>query len=765
MRRLAALSLVLPALLTLPRAAFAQESRTVAHVVFTSGVSGQFGEPRCADGVSFDPGPFTPYARALRTASEGGDAFVVDTGGFFEPHGTGRFALETDRSALVELVLGLGYDALAFAAKDLQGARTPVALLAAQLRAAGLPFIASNLRCEASAMQLCDALDDASDPLRIHEVAGEKVAFLAFIDPAVLPHVAEENRVGVALDPLVDAFQRRVAEARALGATLIVASVDNGSSSRAIGETLTLIESLPEDARPDLVLSARAGRRMLYARPASFRPPIAAAHPGRGASVEVRRRDDDVGLEMLVRAFEAEEPSAEGGGSVTALTTFAERIGPEYCAELSRPLAGGTLLTAIDAAGMAELTAGAMRVTADAEIAIVNVGMIAEGFERPAGHVLTASDAQIGVQFDESMAIASVDATYLTALARRTAPLTDVKVVGLAVTNPGAADEAITINGRALDPRGHYRIVVPRFLAAGGDEILPDGAHFTTVPGGSVRASLLAWLEAPRSEDPRTALPNPARRLEWSFAFSSDASLGTSQVTTRDPAVYTDAQFARADSTTYGMQNQLDLVARSSRLSWENQALVRYRTATGPGAAAEESDDLISLRSTFAWVDARTRHPHWYVPEATGEAYVETEFTPARAQRHFLVRPTAGLRFSLTSVLALKLQAGGAFELFGLADPTPGVGAVLTLASWQFFQSGHRSGTLAGTFDWFLSGLGTTPVNTLRGNLDLGIQLNRVLGVSVTSTLYAAKYEQYRFASVVNTTFNLRLAFYVRTQR
>ena len=37
--------------------------------------------------------------------------------------------------------------------------------------------------------------------------------------------------------------------------------------------------------------------------------------------------------------------------------------------------------------------------------------------------------------------------------------------------------------------------------------------------------------------------------------------------------------------------------------------------------------------------------------------------------------------------------------------------------------------------------------------------------MSVSSTLYAAKQEGYSFASVFNTTFNLRLAWYVRTQR
>ena len=73
--------------------------------------------------------------------------FVFDTGGLFAPHGVGRFAMDFAPESLVTLVQGLGYDALAFAVKDLQTARTPFVLLARALGYAGVPYVASNLHC------------------------------------------------------------------------------------------------------------------------------------------------------------------------------------------------------------------------------------------------------------------------------------------------------------------------------------------------------------------------------------------------------------------------------------------------------------------------------------------------------------------------------------------------------------------------------------------------------------------------------------------
>lgn len=752
---------VLLSLLAFVPTALAQDAAPpIQTVVFTSSVSGYFGEPRCTADRSLDPSTFAPHASAISHAAERADTFVFDTGGLFEPHGVGRFALNEDPATLARLARSLGYDALAFAGKDLQGPREQLILLGHRLQELELPFVATNLRCDENSAALCSVLDDASDPIRIVQSGGERIALLSFIDPAILPHVDEANRLGISLEPLDEAFHRAIVEARAGGATLVIATVDNASGSQASGDAIALAESLPPPDRPDLLVSARAGRQLLYARPAGFQPPIAAAPPGRAATVEVRRRTDAVHLEMLV------QPLAPSMDPAPGLEAFVADIGPRYCAALGGPMAGAHLGSRIDPAGLADLTGGAMRVAADAEIAILNLPMIDERFGHPSGHTLTASDIQLGIQFDDPMMVATVDAGWLRDVARAIAARSDIRATGLAITNANAADEAITVNGRPLASDGRYRVVVARFLATGGSGALPAGPHFSPLGTLTVREALLDWLRIERSVDPRTALPDPATLPEWSFRFASDTSVGSTTI--MNPGGYADTQFSRAGNLSYGTQNQLDLVARSTRISWENQALLRYRSTATRGQPREESDDLASFRSTFAYREPRTRHPVAYVPEPYGEAYLETEFTvpSSRTARHFLVRPTLGARFTLAAPLTLKLQAGGSFELFDRnVEPSPGVGAVLTLTSFKLFEAGRRSGTLEGLFDWFFSGLGISPVHTVRGNLGLALQLNHVLGLSFTSTLFAVKHPDAAMSYALNATANLRLAWYVRTQR
>lgn len=754
-------ALVVLALLCSASISLAQESAgPLQTIVFTSSISGYFGEPRCTAETTLAPSAFAPHASALTRAAAHENTFVFDTGGLFEPHGVGRFALHEDPAALARLARELGYDALAFAGKDLQGPREPLILLGHRLVELNVPFIATNLRCDERSGALCDVLDDAADPVRILASGSERIALLSFIDPAILTHVAEDNRRGITLEPLEDAFHRAVAEARQRGATLVIATVDNGSSASASGEAITLAESLPPPDRPDLLVSARAGRQLLYARPAGFQPPIAAAPPGGAATVEVRRRADSALLEMLVR------PLAPSSASAPALEAFVAAIGPRYCAALDVPLPGGHLGTRLGPRGLAELAGGAMRVAADAELSFLNTPMIDDRFSRAAGDTLTASDIQIGLQFDDPMVVATVDADWLKTVARAIASRSDILATGLTIRHPNAANEEVEINGRALESAGRYRIVVSRFLAEGGTGALPAGPRYEPLGEMTVREALLEWLRTERSSDPREALPDPADSPEWSFTFASDTSIGSTTI--RNPGAYADTQFERADNLSYGTQNQLDLVARSTRISWENQAMLRYRSTATRGQPREESDDLASFRSTFAYREPRSRHPEPYVPEPFGEAYVETEFTvpSARTARHFLVRPTLGARFTLAEPLTLKLQAGGSFELFDRSvDPSPGVGAVLTLTSWKFFEAGRRSGSLEGVFDWFVSGLGISPVNTIRGNLALALQLNQVLGLSFTSTLFAVKQPDASMSYALNATANLRLAWFVRTQR
>lgn len=741
----------------------------VLRVVVSSGVAGHFADPVCEGDVTLSPAGFTQHAGTLAHAAEpsGGPSLVVDTGGLVQPHGIARYASERSPDALAQLVDGLGYDALAFAYRDLEADRERVLRSARAFAAVGVPYVLSNLRCDATSAALCEAIHDAGDGPLIVARGAEKVAFLAFVDPAALARVTAVNTHGLTIAPLLDAMRDGVRLARARGATIVVVSIDNGVSETAITDALAVAEALEADAKPDLVLAARAGEHMLFTRPASFHPAVAAARPGGVSLIDVRRNIETAAFDMLVtRPTPSTSPSP-------AIEAFIDAVGAPYCAVLGEPLAGGGLTRALDADALFALATAAVREASDAEIAVLNRGVVERVFApmRPSG--LTASDVFLGLRYDEHVVVATVDAAYVQALARAVAANEHVEMLGLAITNPRAADETITVNGRPLDMRGRYRIATVQFIADGGDGLLPSGVTYEPLPI-TLRGALRAHLDRPRTVDPRDDFPNPADRLAYAFSIQSDASFGGTVVT--NEAEFDASQLARNNNIVFGTQNTLTLTAASTRFVWDNSLVARYRTTRIEDGTREEGDDLIAFRTNARYAGLRSAYPYVYVPAPFAELYVESEFTlpdpvegampPTRTYRHFMLRPTVGLQFTVTPHLGLRINAGVETEVLAPdPDPSFGLGGQLLLAPWTFFQEGARSGTIGGSMDYFASQLGNANRQEIRANLDFGVVLSSFFGLAFTSTLFALKEDTSDFALAFAMTASVRIGWYVRTQR
>ena len=135
----------------------AAQRDVLARVIATADVDGHLGIPVCDGNADLAPHPRALYTYALvRQARAADQPLVLDAGGLLGQGGVVRFAAEHDTDGLAELVLSLGYDALAFGARELEAPRSRVIPLAEALRARGLPFVASNLRCRGSAARpLC----------------------------------------------------------------------------------------------------------------------------------------------------------------------------------------------------------------------------------------------------------------------------------------------------------------------------------------------------------------------------------------------------------------------------------------------------------------------------------------------------------------------------------------------------------------------------------------------------------------------------------
>lgn len=763
----------------------AAAQRTIARVIASSDVHGRFAYPVCHHGETLRPSDEAAFTYALVRAVRAEDRpMVLDTGGLLTPGGVARYAADERPSSLATMVRALGYRALVFGRNELAAPRSGILRVAAELEERGIPMIASNLRCGRGAEEVCAVVVDAADPPSIHDVAEERMAVLSVLAENALAQVAPDRREGLTLDPPAATLGRMTREARDAGATIVVAVVDAAVE----GGVLALAGSLPENARPDLLLVS-SDAELLFARPRSGHPVLVGA-PDDDA-VEVLIRESDVlreGYEMVAQPL--------GGRGITVgepVLAWIDRIGESYCETWGRPLAGGHLDEPIAARGMLELAASILRVAAGADVAILNRGVLDSQWRPARPGELTASDVYVALEYDEPLAVAEVDANWLKEVARRAESTGELVTAGLTWTGSGS-DIGIEIEGHAAESRASYRVVTIRFLAAGGDRALPDlpaGREWTSFANATLRSVVLDYLERPAEGDPRRRLPDPDGTVQWIFRGSADLTFSGSSIenprlrcTPSTPPedcadgfvvgeggstlpAYSTSLLNRDDTLTFGVAVDLAADAAAPDWTWQNGLNLVYRTAWVegvPGRPGEfaEAADQIRGRSTFAWRGLRRGNDQWYVPDPMLDLFVESEITePADRQWHWLlVRPSVGVRLQLADKLQLQLLAGVQMQPFDPAfEVEPGIGGTLTLSPWDLFEVDDRYARLAFTLDYFLADLGDDNRSQLRGQLDASFDLAGPLAIVLSLRLFVQDEEAQDVGVAVDATAGLRFGY------
>ncbi|MCA9614022.1 MAG: hypothetical protein KC586_14795 [Myxococcales bacterium] len=747
--------------------------RNAVVVVATGGVAGEIASPVCRDELTLQP---TELASRDVWGGLGDDVFVVDTGGLFARHGVSRYLAQHDPGALAQLARRLGYHALAVSEADLGDRRELFLARARALRAAGIPMVASNLRCAAAGQEVCESVLDGTDGIPLATRGTERVAFLAYLDPSAAQRMSDDRVEGLHVEPIAEALARDVRAARARGATLVLASIDLGSGAEGAAQVLQLAANLDDDAKPDLVFSSEAGGQPLFARPATFRPALVSA-PYRGAvELRVRRNVVTEGLDVL---------AIPSGESVTAspFVQLVDRVGIAYCDALGAPLAGGHLEADrdFDARAMAELAAGVMRERANADIAVINLDTIDRRWHPSREDALTPSDVLVAIQYDEALVSATVPGAWVARLAGVRAGHEELITLGL---QPAALPLPVRILGRPIDLNAHYTVVTNRFLARGGDGLLPDGVEWTEVDGPRVRQSVLDYLGETRDDDPRDTLPDPAQRVEWQLRAQVDLTFTGSAI--RDSGDYQEGPLVNARQLQFGLNTQLAWNALHPQASWENTITQTYTlAATATTSGFDEGTDQVLYRTSGNYRGFRARLDELYVPDLVAEGLLRTELTKQDPREvtlddgttelqpvdHFLtVRFTGGLQWRLMP--KLRVRAVGGFELLdALSDEQRvalgGYGAQLLVDPWILLGAAPRTLTAQLTLDWFASDPGGRNRHLVQGLFDVKIQLTQLFALSFNVTLYGLKtrvrvddvWEQRPFAFALQTTAGLRVSF------
>lgn len=784
--------------------ASAQRIQTIARVIATSDVDGRFARPVCDRGDALRPSDHAAFTYALRRAARDPDQpMVVDMGGLLTPHGVARYAAAQRPSSLAVMVQDLGYRALGFGLNDLAAPRRGMLNVIGELRERGIPMIASNLRCGEEAAELCELLVDASDGPSMHVVNGRPTAVLSVLRPNAGALVAPDRARGVQFDDPKETLQRLTRIARQQGAELVIAIVD----AQIEGGPVALATELAGERHSPNLLLVSGDDDILFARPSTVRP-VLVGTPSQDA-VEVRIRESNEirdGYEMLAQPLE--------GRGITVgepVLDWIDRIGDDYCAAWGRPLAGGARIDPdeeIDVEAMLELVARIMRQRTGADVAILNRQAL-DGRWRPAHpDALTASDVFIAIEYDEPLEVASVNQAWLTRLARVAQENPSLVTPGLTWTGAGTTT-AVKVGGHAAEGRARYRVVTIRFLAAGGDGLMPaltpsDASwEIVPIPGdgtedaeetATLRNVVLEHLEVPTEEDPRAAVDDPGQTLEWIFRADADLTFSGSSIdnprrncpfdpldpppdaaVTCDPmtglvvdaegnptSAYSTTQLTQSDVMTFGFNLDLAANAAAPDWTWQNTGSVLYRTAwTETAQTFTEAADQIRARSALSWRGLRGGDAElWYVPDPTVDLFIESEITEPddRDYHWFLTRPTLGFRFQLRDKLQLQLNGGFQVQLFDSErEVEAGVGATLTLQPWDLIKVESRFARLGFTFDYFLADLGDDNRGALRGSLDASYDLAGPLALAFRMELLLQHERAQDVGAAVSITAGIRV--------
>lgn len=727
-------------------------SETVARVIASGGIRGRFAEPICTRDVTLQPAGSALYTYALTRESRAIDRpMVLDTGGLLTPHGVARYAAVTDPDALVDLVDELGYRALAFGVEELGAPRESLLDVLRGLRGAHIPAIATNLRCADAAVPLCDVLVDASDGPSMHTVKGRSMAVLAFLPPSAAHQVAPDLASGITIAPVAESMTAAVRLARERGAEIVIAV-----AALDAGDALTLALELPEDGRPDLLLLAGEGE-MLFARPATVVPAIAAAPAGDAVEVLIREGLLRAGYEMVAQPL--------GGRGVDVgrpVRRLVQRIGDDYCEQWGSRLGSGTLSRPIDHAALAELAGRIVLDATDADVAILNLDAVDRRWRPGREGALTASDVYVALEYDEPIVVADVSSVWLAEVARRSAQR---RLVTPGLTPDGLGARVL---GRPLQARASYRVATLRFLASGGDDALPplpSGAVWRPIERGTLRSLVLERLGPETDRDPRDVVSDPRDAPEWIAQGTIDGSFSGSSID--NPSGYTSALLNRGSTIALGLEVNLRADATAPAWSWENVGVLRYRAQWAPSApgmagAFQEAVDQIQVRSLGAWRGLRERPGDWYVPDPFIEVFAESELSEpmGRGWHWFLVRPTIGARFPLTNELELKLAVGiQAQVLDPAAEVEGGLGSTITLRPWDLARIEERHITVQGLVDWFIVDLGDQNRWQLRGSVDATFDLIGPFALTLGVRVYAQQENGNQVGLALDATAGLRLGW------
>jgi len=708
----------------------------------TAGWGNALGPARCEKQALAGLTPAIHMASTLkRSVAIAGVGFAPS--GVLIEHPLLEYAAANEPDRLAAWLAKAGFSVLGVGAGDLSGPLMRHPQLSDALIRHGIMPIATNLHCNGQAF--CRNWATAEKPLHVVERAGQRYVYVSLLPDDTTMRV-EPATSGLVLQPLTEAWNARMAEARSASAQLVVVSIDHGPDATASARVADMLEDLPRDPRPDLLLSPSSGENLLFLRPIDVQPAVVGTRRGVVTGIRVTKlqggRDADV-LARGVRLFEWDE----------ALATELAELGASYCKAKEKDLPGGQLELPLSFEGLVPLAASAARELADADVAVIDPLVFDARFDRPDGVRLQRGEIERAVISDAPLVTANVTLDWLGQVSRSLDGLRP-----LAMTDYSVDGKITFVAGREAVVGATYRVVTTSVLAR--SDRIPGGLEWKPLdgPNATLRGALLTHLSKPSDEDPRRRVEDLSLATQWVLRTDGQllgnfTEVYNSQVMGRR---YEEPALKVNDSKQLGIRFVLNLDADAPKFLFENALNIAFDRNFETKTTAV---DLSFIQSSYTyrglWPEPLL-YPHPFV-----EAYAETQL--GKLDENWLLRPKLGVRSNISRVAAFKAYAGVQYQTSPEEKLSPGFGAEFQLKPWTLALD-NGTVQLEGSVLYFWSSPGADDdQHLLRGQLISSYQLIGPLQVTLTAIGALRKDANIDYIGrAVGVQFGVRLRFVTR---